>query len=60
MEFFRHYALHVLDATFELELGESLERLASTPSMFRRRLQQAQHFTTLPENLRAEGVLPAR
>ncbi len=54
MELFRQYALRVIDAAFALELGESLERSAHMPSVFRRHLQRAPHFTALPEDLRAE------
>jgi AAA+ ATPase superfamily predicted ATPase len=54
VDFFRRLALRVLDATLGQELGESLERMAHTPSDFRRRLQESPLFARLPVGLRAE------
>ena len=54
LEFFRRLALRVLDAALGQELGESIERLAHAPTVFRRRLQGSPIFGRLPALLRSE------
>ncbi len=54
LQFFRRLALRVLDAFLGRELGGSLERLASSPSAYRRLLQGSPLFTRLPPAVRSE------
>jgi len=51
-EFFRRYALRVLDALFASELGESPEALAKDPGAYRAALMDAPRFATLDAPLR--------
>ena len=56
LEIFRRLALRVLDASFGVELGESLERLARKAPDYRGALQRSQRFAQLPATLRAEII----
>jgi len=51
-EFFRRYALRVLDAMFASELGESPEALAQAPDAYRAALMDAPRFAKLDAGLR--------
>src|SRR5262245_12957171 len=52
MEFFRRYALRVLDAVFAAEIGESPEALAREPNVFRAALMGAPRFGRLDATTR--------
>lgn len=52
MEFFRRYALRVLDAVFAAEIGESPEALAREPNAFRAALMGAPRFGRLDATTR--------
>jgi Holliday junction resolvase len=52
IEFFRRYALRVLDAVFAAEIGESPEALAREPNAFRTALMGAPRFGTLDATTR--------
>jgi Holliday junction resolvase len=52
LEFFRRYALRVLDAVFAAEIGESPEALAREPNAFRAALMGAPRFGRLDATTR--------
>lgn len=52
VEFFRRYALRVLDAVFAAEIGESPEALAREPNAFRAALMSAPRFALLDATTR--------
>lgn len=54
LEIFRRLALRIVDAALGRELGESLERLAKQPSVYRKALQTMDRFGALPTALRLE------
>ncbi|HZM05064.1 MAG TPA: ATP-binding protein [Candidatus Saccharimonadales bacterium] len=56
LEFFRRFALRIVDAAFGSELGESLERFARQPAAYRKILQKVGSFDSLPKALRLELI----
>jgi AAA+ ATPase superfamily predicted ATPase len=55
-EIFRRYALRLMDGLFSVEVGASLEVLASRPEEYRAALQRSRSFSALPPELRAFAV----